>query len=472
MTYNYKYLISFFLTAFGIVGCKKAIEIPPPVGTVTTSQVFSTDGQAASAASGMYYNMINNGESFSSYSTTIFSGMSADELIPFDRTINVYVQFQMNDLSSTNGIIGNDFWQNAYSSIYAANAIIEGLKSYSGVHDSVKNELTGEAEFIRAFCNFYLVNLFGDIPLVTTINWQKTNLLPRTPAKQIYRAIIADLRDAQSRMAPDYSVGLGQRIVPNKWGAAALLARVYLYTGDWVDAEAEASSVIGNSTLYTLTTDLNQVFLINSTESIWQLQQSNENSFNATPEGAQFIPAVLNSDGYSPFAYLTPELLNAFEPNDLRLSSWVDSTLYGGVEYYFPYKYKMGSGQATAGGPYSEYYTVLRLAEQYLIRAEARTQQNKLSDAATDLNTIRSRANLLNTTATTKDGLLAAIAHERQIELFAEWGHRWMDLKRTNQATSILSPIKPLWTPNSQLYPIPTGELVTDPNLIQNPGYQ
>lgn len=469
MQSNYKTTLGCLLIISSLLGCKKMIQISPPVGSITTSQVFSTDKEAISAASGMYYKLINTNGGFSSYATAIFGGMSADELILFQQTIQNNAQFQHNSLTSDNPIISTNFWANAYSVIYTANALIAGLDSYSGVHDSVKNELIGEAKFVRAFCNFYLFNLFGNIPLVTTVNWHNTNLLSRSDSSEVYQAITSDLKDAQLLLAADYSAGNGQRIVPNRWVATALLARVYLYQGKWSDAEAQATAVI-NSNLYDLP-DLNTVFLTSSTEAIWQLQQNNNGpSLNATPEGFRLIP---RNASFAPFVYLTPQLLSSFETDDQRKVSWIDSTIYAGTKYYFPYKYKMGPFQATSGGPYSEYYMIFRLGEQYLIRAESRAQQGNLSNAVDDLNTIRKRAQLpfLPNTTLSQVQVLAATAHERQIELFTEWGHRWMDLKRTGQAIIILQPIKSGWTNNALLYPIPLSELKTDPNLIQNNGY-
>ncbi len=117
---------------------------------------------------------------------------------------------------------------------------------------------------------------------------------------------------------------------------------------------------------------------------------------------------------------------------------------------------------------------MMRLAELYLIRAEARAQQKtNLSGAAADINMLRTRAGLPPTTASTSDGLLAAVAHERQVELFTEGAHRWLDLKRTGQALPVLSVIPLHSAINSiqLLYPVPTSEITADPNLTQNPGY-
>ena len=458
-----------------VTSCKKLIEIPPPVGSITTTQVFSSDDQAKSAVAGMYYRMINIRYNYSSGGLTIFPGMSADELIPFDKTANSsYVEFLNNKILTSDSYLLTDVWGNVYSTIYAANAILAGLQASTGVHDAVKTELSGEAKFIRAFCDFYLVNLYGDVPLVTSINWHKTGLLSRIPQSQVYDAIIADLKDAEVTLKGDYSEGGGQRIVPNKWAARALLARVYLYTGQWANAEAYSGQLIANSGLFALEPDLNNVFLTGSQEAIWQFQivsTAAGGTYNATPEGYIFIPPV----GNSPFVFLTGTLLNAFEPNDQRKTNWINQMTYLGKTYYYPYKYKVGPDQAKVNGPVTEYYMVLRLAEQYLIKAEAEAHGagGGLSAAIVDLNAIRNRAGLpAYSGAASTTPLLSAIIHERQVELFAEWGHRWFDLKRLGISTSVLSADKGFTVNNNALlYPIPVAEIITDPNLKQNPGY-
>ncbi len=159
-------------------------------------------------------------------------------------------------------------------------------------------------------------------------------------------------------------------------------------------------------------------------------------------------------------------MLNAFEPGDLRKAKWLNSTVIGGQIYFYPFKYKIRSGR-----PVTEYYMVLRLAEQYLIRAEAEAKLNDLSDAIADLNIVRSRAGLPNTSATTQAQLLAAIKHERQVELFCEWGSRWFDLKRTGDIDAVLGAEKTGWSSTDSLYPIPFSEIQANPFLTQNTGY-
>ena len=160
-------------------------------------------------------------------------------------------------------------------------------------------------------------------------------------------------------------------------------------------------------------------------------------------------------------------MVNAFEVGDQRKDSWVASKTVEGQTFYYPFKYKI----AEYGEPVTEYYMIFRLAEQYLIRAECYAHQGKIDEAKKDLNIIRERAGLPTETATTNEELLVAIAHERRVELYAEWGQRWFDLKRTQKATEVLAPIKPAWEPGDTLFPIPLEEILRNPSLTQNEGY-
>ena len=151
----------------------------------------------------------------------------------------------------------------------------------------------------------------------------------------------------------------------------------------------------------------------------------------------------------------------------MRKLAWVQSENFSGQTIYYPYKYKINSGP-----PITEFYVVLRLAEQYLIRAESRANVDDIEGAQNDLNAIRNRAGLSNTTAIDKTSLLKAIEHERQIELFAEWGNRWFDLKRTGRANTVLGSLKPsTWQATDTLWPIPNSQILLNPSLKQNAGY-
>jgi hypothetical protein len=308
--------------------------------------------------------------------------------------------------------------------------------------------------------------LFGDVPLILTTDYKTNALATKTAKATVYNQIIEDLKDAQMKLDSTYSFSSGRRVMATKGAATALLARVYLYNGDWKNAEEQASAVISNNTLYKLEPDLTKVFLANSNEAILQLMPGGTNS--NTYEGTMFITQA----GFSPsYVSLSTSLLSAFEPTDNRRHKWVDSVKVGAVYEYFPSKYKVKGSTTT-----TEYSMVLRLSEQYLIRAEARAHQNLISDAISDLNAVRIRAGLTGTSATNQADLINAIVQERRVEFFAEWGHRWLDLKRTGIIDSVMSIITPLkgggsWKSYQQLYPIPQTEILNGIHLVQNNGY-
>lgn len=457
--------------------CKKLVEISEPTSLITTSKVFSNDAEATAAMEGVYFYMVNSNTppNLLSGGMTLYAGLSSDELQLYDLSNTRALQFNENNITSLNTDLSSLLWNAPFYNLYSINAVLDGLERSNSISDSVRNELTSEAKFVRAFINFYLINLYGDIPYVTEINWRKSSSLARTSVSEIYERILSDLNDAQAGLPNDFSVGKGQRIIPNKWAAIAMLARVHLFLGNWQKSDEYATLII-NSGLFSLVPTLNDVFKVNSPEAIWQLQQDKTNyTFTATVEGATIIPRFSPVIPFPPFGYIRDTLFNSFEVNDNRKNSWLSSKIISGKSYYYPYKYKVGVSQAVANGTYSEYYMVLRLAEQYLIRAEARANGagGGLGGAIADVDKIRTRAGLSNYGGpANKDSVLKAVQHERQIELFAEWGHRWLDLKRWGKADSILNALKGSnWQSTDKLYPIPQSELATDPNLTQNPGY-
>lgn len=437
------------------LSCTKLVEVPSPLNQVINEDMFSNDKTATSAITGIYSTVIQNGNHFSSGSTTIYTGLGADELLSY-ATGTVRDEFFNNEIEVDGQGIINGIWLSAYNPIYITNNCIEQLSRATNLSAEVKDMLLGEAKFLRAFCYFYLVNLFGDVPLVVGTNYNENAILPRANVDDVYEFIIRDLEDARNLLNVSYPSA--ERVRVNKWAAQALLARIYLYKGNWDKAETAASEVI-NSGLYSITPVLNNVFLKGSNETIWQLMPPSGYAF----EARSFIPP---SAATSPTLIANPSLLSSFETADQRRVSWIWPRVYRGVTYYHPYKYK--TIQATG----TEYYVVLRLAEQYLIRAEARAQQNNISGAANDLNIIRGRAGLGTTPANDKNSMLFAIEKERRIELLAEFGHRWFDLKRTGRSDVVLSILKPLtWQPTDVLWPIPQTQINANPALTQNPGY-
>lgn len=477
--YNFLYTISSILCILIVSSCKKFVQIEPSSTIVVTANVFDKNSTATAAQLGIYAQM-------QSYPFQIdwATGLSSDELKNHSSSNLTATNLYVNQLNAVNDGSKIGIWSQAFNFIYQANAILEALPNSSGVTASAKKQLTGESKFIRAYWNFYLVNLFGDIPLILSTDYTVNNNLTRAAKTQVYEQIVADLTDAQSLLNSNFvdvtdTLVTIDRVRPTKWAATALLARAYLYNGDWSKAEAQATAIINNSSLFSLPANLNNVFLKNSSEAIWQLMPSSKSNYSQ--EGGVFILTSNPNTIAGIYAIsASTQLLNSFETGDARKTNWIGSYTATTVPvgtYYFPYKYKATS--STPALLNTEYSMVFRLAEQYLIRAEARAKQSNLSGttgAITDLNTIRTRAGLPNYVGIMDQAsVLAAIMHERQVELFSE-GHRWLDLKRTNNVDAVMNAVAlqkgSTWNSYQQLYPIPVPDIQNSANrIVQNPNY-
>lgn len=458
------FMVYTIIIIFGslLSSCKKFVGVDNPPDQVISSDLFSTDEGATAAIAGLYSRIMNETYFFANGGITVCGGLSADELYSRITSADEMHFYQNALLPSDEFILNSRLWTAAYKGIYQLNAILEGLERSTVLTPSLKAQLQGEARFLRAFHYFYLVNLFGPVPLVTVTSYTANTNSPRAEPQKIYAQIIEDLNKAKDLMTDSYPSP--EKLRPNKWAAMALLARAYLYIGNWAGAE-EAATMLINSNNYSLERDLDKVFTPSSSEIIWQLLPV---SGSKTPVEAQaFLPPPSASG--RPLYPLVAPLYNSFDTADARKKTWTQAKTVSGVLFAFPYKYKI---KTPVSAP-QEYNVVLRFAEQFLIRAEARTQLADFPGARSDIDTIRFRAGLPATTATDRATLLAALENENKFEFVAEWGHRWFDLKRWGRANLVLSPLKaPNWQASDTLYPVPLTEIKRNPALTQNPGYQ
>jgi hypothetical protein len=189
--------------------CKKFLQIPPPSNQVVSSTVFTSDAIATSAVVGIYSEMMGSLNQFCNSSTTFYGGLSADELyFYFTGNLDEFTKNQLTQANHTT--ITTIFWSPCYKYIYAGNLAIEQLNKSTGLSVAVKNMLLGESKFIRAFCYFYLLNLFGDVPLTTTSDYIYNSTLPRANQPLIYSQIINDLKDAQNLLSDNYPTTTGK----------------------------------------------------------------------------------------------------------------------------------------------------------------------------------------------------------------------------------------------------------------------
>lgn len=449
-----------------LLSCEDFLEIEAPDHKMISKVVFTNDETAISAMAGIYNQLFR--ASFSnggSASVTVLSGLSGDNISPIRTTNLPFLEFERHEILPGN-FRNFKLWSSAYNIIYMTNSLIEGVENSETITEEVRHQLVAEARVVRAFTYFYLVNLYGDVPLILTTDYRKNSIAKRDRVEEVYSQILEDLETALRYLDESYPNGERTRI--NRYTATALLARVHLYLQDWEQAEKFSGEVINQDGTYELLEDLDLIFLANSKEAIWQLSPKGRGSISThTNEGSVFIIHPFLS--FLSHLKLIDGFPDIFEQDDKRRTSWIG--FHSRMQSYFPFKYKINNSTDEI----SEYSMVLRLAEQYLIRAEARAMQGNLAGAIADLDKIRGRAGLELLSDTnpgiSKEKLLNSILEERRRELFSEWGHRWLDLKRTGRADEVFGNNNPLWQDSDVLYPIPEDERMKNPNLTQNTGY-
>lgn len=441
---------------FLCLSCDNYVTVEQPNSQLTGETVFTDMTTATAALSGLYAKMRANGiMAGNSLGVGVHLGLYADELDSYTAAPN---NFYNNTLQAGDSPVGT-LWNHSYRQIYEANAIIEGVANSQVLPQAGRDQVHGEALFVRGLLHFYLVNLFGDIPYVKTTDYEQNSRVSRLPVGAVYAQIKADLELAASLLPEAYVSP--ERVRPNRFATRALLARVCLYRGDYAEAANHASAVIG-SPMYGWEADHNKVFLKAAPTTLLQFIPAAVG--NSTLEGSLFIFTA----GPPPTVALKPAFVNAFEANDQRKVKWVKAVTTGSNTWYHAFKYK----QQNNGTASNEYSVLLRLAEQFLIRAEARAMQGELTNARQDVNFIRSNAGLPPSTAATATDIMAEVLKQRRFELFTEFGHRFLDLKRYNLLDATLGASKPGWNTTDRLWPLPANELALNPNLNpQNAGY-
>ncbi|MBR1464441.1 MAG: RagB/SusD family nutrient uptake outer membrane protein [Prevotella sp.] len=463
-----KSLFLLVLAATVLTACDSILDIDDPTTTVSSNQVYSSTEGIRTAVTGLYtanflnYMMIyQNLDYYYSY----FS----DDLKAANSNFSEY--YQSNYSPSSSFIL--NIWQNSYRAIFHSNDFITRIDGTTLIPEAERNQYVGEALWFRAFYYLTLINTFGDVPLVLTTDVGTNATLPRTPIADINAQIIKDLEQSIELQAN--STNPKTRITRD--ASIALLARAYLYQEQWQKALETANLLIPSSdgglggNKYELETP-EKVFISNSKE---QILQNNMEGYSGTGtyRGYTLVGSYLFIPSTATVNYfLSDELIAEFQkvPDDQRWK-WIGSSVNSGQTYYYPYKYKNKTTPSSAND--YEYHSVLRLAEQYLIRSEANAQLNNIPNAVSDINIIRRRAGLEPLSASISQAdLLRAIETERRKEFFAEQGHRWFDIRRTGRIDAVMEATSyKLWNSYKSLLPIPQQEINRNKNLTQNTGY-
>jgi hypothetical protein len=442
-----------------LASCEELVEVDDPTNQLGTAQVFEDVRTANAALASLYAGLrdrsVITGGSYAGIGP--LAGSYADELDCYYYDQNGVVDLSQNLQQETNTTI-ESIWEAAYQQIYYANAIIYGTENSTSLSAGDKDRLTGEALLLRSLLYYYLLQLFGDIPYTTSLDYEYNRNLSKTQAAAVLEQLQLDLANAVPLLKDDYRDA--ERIYPNRKSAELLLARIYLLQGNWDMAEQTAAGIL-QSPLYQFRTDLNEVFHKSGSHILWQLKP--KNSGDATAEAIFYYFA-----GAAPAAYtLADGLVGSFAGDDLRKEAWMAQVSFNGGSWYRPFKYR----NRLNGSNTNEYSIVFRLEEVYFIMAEALAQQNRTSEALPYLNATRERAGLSALASLSVEEFMDELVAEKRREFFTESGHRFFDLKRLGRLDE-LSAVKPNWEEDKKLWPLPQSELLLNPNLNpQNPGY-
>ncbi len=441
--------IAIAVMIFVLTSCDDFID-KAPIEQVIAEEYFVDEATAESAVLGMYRLMESS--SYYGQSMIVITEFSAGHLTHY-LNFPEYVTFQQHKIRTDNPWVLT-IWTGAYSIINAANNVIEAVPKMTNIFTpGLQSQLTYEAKFVRALVYFNLVRSWGEVPLVTlpTLSVDDDLKIFRKSVDDIYAQIIADLNDAIN-LPVNYGASA---IVKNKgratqYAAKALLSKVYLYSGKYVEAATFAEDVIKNGG-YSLIADY---------PSIWSLKNTAEAIFELQFDVQTTNPLALVSNPPNATFLASDTTFKLFEGVDVRRNFTINKV--GG---------KLFIGKYRNFNPAIQNVPIIRLAEIYLIYAEAQARvTTHAGDPYLYYKAVRTRAGL-----TTPDEILfntesfiRAIQQEKRLELMFE-GEAWYDYVRTELALTEMMADNP--DPRYFLFPVPQFDLIINDNLTQNDGY-
>lgn len=502
-TYFNKYYLVIGLTAIFFSSCRKLDE--DVFSSVFTENFYQTPQDAESALIAAYGAMsylywgpgavlVSDFSADQSYPRPVV-GRNTLTLFSYDVDYSTQKSFGRADQEGPLGI-----WRYCYKGIENANWVIEKVPSIK--MDPVrKDAIVGEALFLRAFYHFLLTKNFRDVIIKTSPSKDESAIALSTSSQaDVFKQIYKDLDEAINKL-PSYSASMQKGRV-SKEAAISLYAKSALYAGDWALAKDKATQVI-NSGRYSLVPNVIDLFDVEKedmgrSENIFAFESqslpNNVNSYNwmmglTGPPGSAGKEYGNTTYG-SMFAYQS--FFDSFDPADNR-RKLLDTTYINRSNEIVPQHkitpitpkgvlIKKYMDKNSVGPISRNNVPILRLADIYLIAAEAEFRLNSSSPLALEyINKVRRRAfgQAINLPSV-YDALnvsLNSILQERSWELFAE-GDRWYDLTRTNTFLSVIpaavNDVFPVRTPQARhrYFPIPQDEIRTNPNITQNPEWQ
>ncbi len=488
-------LTTYFIIAavlLAMCSCSKNFLDKTPQSNLTTGNFPTSAADAESELTGAYDWMVN-GTNFYQYDNYMNTdGKSDNCYINSDNVTAEQPLEYFSTVTSSNTNIQRD-WQELYNDIRAVNAVLDDVPNITdlALTSARKLMILGEARFLRAMHYYWLVTEWGECPIILSVT-NGGNLYPaRNTVPEVYAQIISDLKYADSVLeVTPYNGELGRA---TKGAAESLLAKTYAQMGDYADCLTYCNEVI-NSGTYSLVSNFANLWGVankNNAESIFELQA---NAIAYGFFGFEIFDFVA-SDGYPKRDIASANLINLFKAEGDTLTRYQTTINWQipGAAFTMPpnawdpsqpipfmNKYPDADGYVSPDD-----IVLIRLADIILLAAEANNQLGNTAAATTQLNQIRARAGLPNTTATSQSDLAMAILNERQMELVFECT-RWNDLQRADangtinivtlmgaQVDSHGNNLNYNMNPNKYQYifPVPLQDLQLNKNLTQNPGY-
>lgn len=450
-----------------------------PISAVSGNQLYRTENDFRDAIIGIYSTMRIQYNSFWHFE------LPADDVRHQWPTEDIRLRLDNYTFQDNESLFHNT-WRNYYQMIYRSNIVLNRIEEVDPSAIQNRDRHIAEAKFLRAFAYFDLVRIFGDVPMITTVlNDEEALQSGRENVDRIYdEIIINDLIEAGNLLPEQYaSAEVGRA---TKGAAKALLGRVYITRGDFLNAEIQLLEVSNMG--YTLLEEFNDLFdysFEHHTEYIFDVEYQDGvlagSSF--TNEFSPANPVVMEHYGvfggtgntYTP----SDELFELFQLHDLRRDITVLKGITDEEGNYIPISGQVGASSFTAkymhplerGGDSPANWKVIRYADVLLMLAEALNENGKIQEAHNYINQVRKRAGLEDFSDLTQNELREMIYLERRLELSFE-GHRWFDLVRTKRAYEILHPLG--MQQHMTLFPIPLNEIqiMNNPSIFpQNPGY-
>ena len=485
------FIIAVFSATF--VACDDDFIDLTPVSDISATNFYQTPQDMENAVFAAYTGLRNAG--LFNQSLYMIGEMRSDNTstswVPGD-SYDIESIYYFTVISSNRYL--NATWNDAYNAILRCNVVLDRIDAVT-MDEVLKEQYQSEVRFLRALEYFYLVQIFGDVPLVLNeITVQEAYAQGRTPAQQVYTQIVEDLQFAEDVLPAAYGPEDVGRATQG--AAKGILGKVYLTLKNFPEAKSTLEEVI-NSNSYQLLPDYADLWDLqheNSVESLFEVQYLKGGRGTGSPFANAFAPkfsnqVVVSVGGAGSVNSPTVDMINAYEPDDLRKAISLEPGYVNDAGDYIPYAYtKKFIDTPFEDSDADNNWPVLRYADVLLMYAEALNEIGFVADgeAFQLLNQIRARAGLAPKTASNptpelrvadQSAFRLAIEQERRVELAFE-SHRWFDLVRTGRALEVMNSKRDILNipeeiqENQLLFPVPLQVIENNPSGIQqNQGY-